>query len=53
MEENDFYALGKRDGFAEVLVESYGNKVKLPWLAELYEKMTGEKHFSHQFHLEK
>lgn len=44
-----YYWLGKRDGYAEVLAETY-KKVRLPKIAKDYEKLAGEKHFSHQYH---
>lgn len=53
MENKEFYALGVRDGMASILAAAYGLGDKLPWLADEYFKTYGEKHFSHDFHLQK
>lgn len=53
MEPKDYYALGRRDAYAEVLAEHYGRKIHLREMALEYEKMTGDKHFSHNFHVGK
>lgn len=48
-DEKFYYSLGYRDAIAGVLAE-HKDEIKLPKLAEQYEKMTQEKHFSHVWH---
>jgi hypothetical protein len=48
-EMKTYYQLGYRDALAGVLAENK-DKIKLPDLAEYYEKSFGEKHFSHNWH---
>ena len=46
------YALGYRDALAGVLADNK-DEIKLPKLAEYYEKSFKEKHFSHDWHVSK
>jgi len=46
---NYWYYLGYRDAIAGVLAENKDIE-KMPKLAEYYEKISGERHFSHDYH---
>ena len=47
-----YYWLGYRDAVASILAENK-DKHKMPELAEYYEKIAKERHFSHDYHTTK